>query len=122
MKKSYTLKLEGKEWKDCLHDAYNKKKKDIKMDGFRKGQVPYDVYVKKVGVEALFMDSVDMAVDILYAKLLSDKETITPAATPSIDIKDISKDKVEIEFTLVATPEVTLGKYKDLGIKKENIR
>ena len=121
MKKSYTLKLEGKEWKDCLHDAYNKKKKDIKMDGFRKGQVPYDVYVKKVGVEALFMDSVDMAVDILYAKLLSDKETITPAATPSIDIKDISKDKVEIEFTLVATPEVTLGKYKDLGIKKEKV-
>ena len=91
------------------------------MDGFRKGQVPYDVYVKKVGVEALFMDSVDMAVDILYAKLLSDKETITPAATPSIDIKDISKDKVEIEFTLVATPEVTLGKYKDLGIKKEKV-
>ena len=25
-----------------------KKKKDIKMDGFRKGQVPYDVYVKKI--------------------------------------------------------------------------
>ena len=121
MKKSYTLKLEGKEWKDCLHDAYDKKKKDIKMDGFRKGQVPYDIYVKKVGVEALFMDAIDEAIDILYAKLLSDKETITPAATPQIDIKDISKDKVEIEFTLVSTPDVELGKYKNLGIKKEKV-
>ena len=121
MKKSYTLKLEGKEWKDCLHDVYDKKKKDIKMDGFRKGQVPYDIYVKKVGVEALYMDAIDMAVDILYAKLLSDKETITPAATPQIDIKDISKDKVEIEFTLVSTPDVELGKYKNLGIKKEKV-
>ena len=46
MKESYTLKLDKKEWKECLKDTYSKKKKDIKMDGFRKGQVPYDVYVK----------------------------------------------------------------------------
>ena len=122
MKKSYTLKLEEKEWKDCLKEAYKKKKKDIKMDGFRKGQVPYDIYVKKTGVETLYMDAVDMAVDTLYTKLLSDKETITPAATPAIDIKNISEKEVEIEFTLVSSPEVKLGKYKNLGIKKEKVK
>ncbi len=121
MKKSYTVKLEGKEWKDCLKDAYKKKKKDINMDGFRKGQVPYDIYVKKVGVESLYMDAMDMAVDILYSRLLSEKDTITPAATPSIDIKDVNNNGVEIEFTLVSTPDVKLGKYKKLGIKKENV-
>ncbi len=121
MKKSYTLKLEGKEWKDCLKEAFNKKKKDINMDGFRKGQVPYDVYVKKVGIETLYMDAVDMAVDTLYAKLLSDKETITPAATPSIDLKAVTDEYVEIEFTLVSSPEVKLGKYKKLGVKKEKV-
>lgn len=121
MKKSYILKLVGKEWKGCLDESFNKKKKDIKMDGFRKGQVPFDVYVKKSGIESLFMDAIDMAVDILYAKLLSDPETITPAATPSIDIKDINADMVEIEFTLTASPEVKLGKYKSLKIKKEEV-
>ena len=70
MKESYTLKLEGKEWKDCLKEAFEKKRKDIKMDGFRKGQVPYDIYVKKAGVETLYMDAVDMAVDMLYANYL----------------------------------------------------
>ena len=50
MKESYTLKLEGKEWKECLKEAYNKKKKEVKLDGFRKGQVPYDIYVKKAGI------------------------------------------------------------------------
>ena len=122
MKKNYTLKLEGKEWKDCLQEAFNKKKKDIKMDGFRKGLVPYEVYVKKVGVESLYMDAIDMAVDTLYAKLLSDPETITPAATPSIDIKNITENEVEIEFALVATPEVKIGKYKNLGVKKEEVK
>ncbi len=122
MKESYTKKLEGKEWKNCLKEAYNKKKKDIKIDGFRKGQVPYDIYVKKMGVETLFMDAIDMAVDTLYAKLLSDPKTITPAATPSIDILDVNDNLVEIEFTLVSAPEVKLGKYKKLGIKKDEVK
>ena len=121
MKESYTLKLEGKEWKDCLKSAYNKKKKDIKMDGFRKGNVPYDIYVKHNGIEPLFMDAVDEAVDTLYTKLLADPKTIVPAATPSIDIKNIDKDHIEVEFTLVANPEVKLGKYKNLGIKREKV-
>lgn len=121
MKENYTLKLEGKEWEDCLKEAFNKKKKDLKMDGFRKGQVPMDVYVKKAGIETLYMDAIDMAVDILYAKLLSDPKTITPAATPSIDIKDINKDMVEIEFSLIAAPKVKLGKYKKLGLKKDKV-
>lgn len=119
MKESYTLKLEGKEWKDCLKEAYNKKKKDVKIDGFRKGQASYEVYVKKYGVETLYMDAINMAIDILYAKLLSDPKTITPAATPGIDIKNINNDLIEIEFTLIPTPEVKLGKYKKLGVKKE---
>lgn len=121
MKESYTLKLEGKEWKECLKEAYNKKKKEVKLDGFRKGQVPYDIYVKKAGIESLYMDAIDMAVDTLYAKLLSDPKTITPAATPAIDIKNITDKEVEIEFTLVGTPEVKLGKYKKLGVKKETV-
>jgi trigger factor len=67
------------------------------------------------------MDAVDEAVDTLYTKLLADPKTIVPAATPSIDIKNIDKDHIEVEFTLVANPEVKLGKYKDLGIKRDKI-
>lgn len=121
MKEKYDVKLEGKEWKDCLKHAFDKKKKDIKMDGFRKGQVPYDVYVKKMGVEALYMDAVDIAVDVLYAKLLKDEKTIIPVATPGIDIKNINHDEIEIEFTLVSAPKVELGKHTKLGIKKEKV-
>src|SRR5574344_1366687 len=98
-----------------------RRKKTLKWMVLVKGQVPFDVYVKKSGIESLFMDAIDMAVDILYAKLLSDPETITPAATPSIDIKDINDKEVEIEFTLTASPEVKLGKYKNLKIKKEEV-
>ena len=117
MKEKYDVKLEGKEWKDCLKQAFNKKKKDIKMDGFRKGQVPYDVYVKKMGVEALYMDAVDIAVDVLYARLLKDDKTIIPVANPGIDIKNINHDEIEIEFKLkLAKNRIFKLEYLLLGV------
>ena len=85
MKESYTLKLDKKEWKECLKDTYSKKKKDIKMDGFRKGQVPYDVYVKKAGVESLYMDAVDRVMDEAYKEAL-DKTKLIPVIEPKLDI------------------------------------
>lgn len=122
MKEKYVLKLEGKEWEKCLDKAFTKNKKNLKVDGFRKGQVPKEVYIKKFGIEALYTDAVDYAIDILYKRLFEDPKTITPAATPTIDIKDINKDMIEIEFTIVGTPEVKLGKYKNLGLKKEKVK
>ncbi len=122
MRESYTLKLEGKEWKEVLEGVYKKKKKDVKMDGFRKGNVPYNIYIKNAGVESLFMDASDEAINILYKKLMADEKTITPVATPNIEIKSISKDGIELTFTLVGAPEVKLGKYKKLGIKKEEVK
>lgn len=122
MKEVYALKLEGKEWKDCLDKSFKKERKDLKVDGFRKGQVPEEIFIKKFGIERLYTNAIDYAVDILYAKLMEDPKTVVPAATPSIDIKNISKDMVEIEFTIVGAPEVKLGKYKSLGIKKEEIK
>lgn len=120
-KEKYVVKLEGKRWTECLDKAFEKKKKDLKVDGFRKGQVPKAVYIKKYGIESLYMDAIDYAVDILYADLMKDPKTITPVATPGVDIKDINEKLIKIEFTLVKAPEIKLGKYKNLGIKKEKV-
>lgn len=119
MKKTYTLKLEGKEWTEVLKKAFNKNKKDIKEAGFRKGQVPYDIYVKRHGIESLYMDASDIALEVLYKKLMEDKETITSVATPRINLTSIDEKHIEVEITIVGKPEVKLGKYKNLGIKKE---
>lgn len=121
MKKKYITKLEEKEWNDCLNKSFKKKSKDIKVDGFRKGQIPKDIYIKKFGIESLYMDAVDYALPIMFDKLLKEKDTITPVASPTIDIKNINENILEVEFTLVSTPEIKLGKYKNLGIKQEKV-
>lgn len=121
MKKNYTKELKGKSWEDCLDKSFKKNSKNVKVDGFRKGQVPKDLYIKKFGIESLFMDAIDEALPVMFDELLTDPKVIKPACTPTINIKGIDKEHIEVEFTIVSMPEVKLGKYKDLGVKTEKV-
>ncbi len=121
MNKEIIMTMEKEEWNDLLKHVFEHKKNDLKVDGFRKGQVPFDVYVKKFGLESLYMDGVDHALPTLYDKLIEENKDLINkmACRPSVDIKSVSNDKLEVKFTITFKPEVKLGKYKDLKIKKE---
>ena len=47
--KEIEIKIEGKEWEDALDKAFEKANKKVKIDGFRPGKAPKDVFVKKYG-------------------------------------------------------------------------
>ena len=115
------IELKGKEWETILDNAFKKRVKGQTIDGFRKGKCPKDVYLKKFGIESLFMDAIDEACGKAYMDLLS-KEELAPVCEPKMDIKEIDKDHVKFEFTVITKPEVKLGKYKDLGVKKDKVK
>ena len=115
------VKIEGKEWSDILDKVFNKKRKEVKIDGFRKGSVPKEVYMKKVGIESLYMDAVDAAVGSAYKKALSDIKLL-PVIEPKIDVSNISKDEVVFKFTIVTKPDIKLGDYKNLDVKKQSAK
>ena len=70
------IKLEGEKWTKCLDNAFKKVSKDIKIDGFRKGTAPRDVYLKKYGVESLYSEAINEAINIAYKELLEINELI----------------------------------------------
>ena len=111
------VKVDGKDWEKYLDNAFKKKNKDVKLDGFRKGAAPKDIYIKKFGLESLYMDAVDSAVDATYKKIL-ESEDITPVCEPKLDVKSINEKECVLEYTFITAPEVTLGEYKNLKIKK----
>lgn len=123
MKNVKTIKItvEGEYWQNCLDKAYDKKKKDIKVDGFRKGAVPKDIYIKKVGIETLFMDACDIAINERYESTLKEAD-VTLACEPTVNIESVDKDSCVIEFTFISKPEVTLGAYTKLGVKREEVK
>lgn len=116
--KEIEITVNGKEWSDALDKAFKKKNKDANIDGFRKGSAPKEVYLKKFGIESLYMDAVDFVMDAAYMKAL-DEAKITPVIEPKLDITGISEEEVKFKFTITAKPEVKLGEYKNLKIKKE---
>lgn len=115
------VEIKGKDWESILDSVLQKRIKDVSIDGFRKGKCPKNVYLQKFGVESLYMDAVDAACGKAYTDLLKD-ETLIPVCEPKMDVKEIDKDHVIFEFTIITKPEVKLGKYKDLGIKKDAIK
>ena len=122
--KEIEIIIEGKEWEEALDKAFKKANKKAKIDGFRPGKAPKDVFIKHYGKESLYMDAADYAADIAYQKLLKDyaddvKELV---ARPDIALTNIDDKKVTFKFTLTMRPEVKLGKYKGLGVKKDEVK
>ena len=118
--KEIKMELEGKEWEKCLDKAFNKNNKKAKIDGFRPGKAPKDVFIKKYGIESLFMDAADEAIYVAYDKVISENKDLLDklVARPDINIESIDEKKIVLKFVLTMRPEVKLGKYTDLGVKK----
>lgn len=114
-----TIIIDGDAWKNALTKAYEKNNKKAKIDGFRPGKAPYDIYVKKFGVESLFLDAADMVVEGAYLKAIEEDKLI-PVCEPEVNIKEVDDKKIEFVFTIITKPELTIKKYKDLKIKKED--
>ena len=115
------VKVEGADWTKALDQAFARKQKTVKVDGFRAGKVPRDIFEKKFGKEALFLDAADMSVQVAYIKAMTDSKLI-PVVQPEVDIKSIDENGVEFVFTITTKPEVVVKNYKGLNIKPEKVK
>ena len=114
------VKIEGKEWTDALDKAFAKKQKTAKVDGFRPGRVPRNIYEKHFGKESLFLEAADLVLQAAYLKAMEESKLI-PVVQPSVDLKDLSENGVEFTFKIVTKPEVKVNKYKGLNIQPEKV-
>ena len=79
-----TIKFTKEEFENAIDKAFDKKKNDIKMDGFRKGKVPKDIYFKKVGKESLYMEAIDTLLPTAYDKAIKENN-YEPIIDPKVD-------------------------------------
>ena len=104
-----------------LDSAFKRAVKRVNAPGFRKGKLPRAVFNKMYGEEALYQDAVDAVLPAAYTKAI-DELKVSPLAMPDIDVKEISKENgVSFEAVVIVKPNVELGEYKHLGIKKEEV-
>ena len=114
------IKIEGKEWKDACDKAFTKKQKSVKIDGFRKGKAPRNIYEKKYGKDYL-LDAADLVLQDAYGKAMEESDLI-PVVQPGVELNSIDDKCVEFKFTITTKPEVKVKKYKGLNIKPEKVK
>ena len=114
------IKIEGEEWEKALDQAFAKRQKTAKVDGFRAGKVPRDIFEKNFGKESLYFDAADVLLQVAYVKAVEESKLI-PAVQPGVDLKSINESGVEFVFTIITKPEVTVKKYKGLNVKPETV-
>lgn len=119
--KKITIKIEGENWEKALEKAYKEANKNFQVDGFRKGKAPKDMFMKKYTQERLNFDAADICLNDAYDKMLEEAKELEIVAQPEISLNSIDEKGVEFLFTLTLKPEIKLGKYKGLGVKKEKV-
>lgn len=116
-----TIVLGEKELKDAEQVALGKLAKNIKVPGFRKGKVPVSVAAKNVDPNALGQQALDDALSKAVAQAFT-AENIQALDRPQVEVKKFVPGK-ELEFTAETEilPEVKLGDYKKLTVKKQKV-
>lgn len=114
------IKIDGDSWTKAVDNAFKKEQKNVKIDGFRPGKVPRDIYEKNFGKERLFLDAADSLLQEAYIKAL-DESKLIPVVQPAVDLKSIDESGVEFIFKIITTPKVNIKKYKGLNVKPEKV-
>ena len=110
--------IEAEKFENAMKDVYKKNAKYFTIPGFRRGKAPYNIVEKQYGKEIFYEDAFNEVVPPVYDEEIKNNN-IEAVSRPDIEIKQMEKGK-DLIFTAVVQikPEVELGKYKGIEIKK----
>lgn len=115
------IEITGEEWAKKLDDTFKKVIKTVKIDGFRQGKAPRNVFEKKYGKQSLVVEAVDGSMQEAYVKAL-DKFKGEPIMQPTVAIEKADEEGVVYVFTFTTKPEVKIKKYTGLNVKKDTVK
>lgn len=112
------FEIEAEKFEDAMKKVYTKNAKYFNIPGFRKGKAPMSIVEQYYGAEIFYEDAFNELVPEIYDEAIK-SNNIEAVSRPDIDIKQMEKGKNLIFTAKVQTkPEVKLGKYKGIEIKK----
>ncbi|MBR5123002.1 MAG: trigger factor [Anaerotignum sp.] len=98
--------------------AYNKRKNEIALPGFRKGKVPRKVVEKQFGEGFFYEDAINHIFPENYMAAIKELG-LDVVSAPVLDIEYIESGKgAKFICDVTVKPEVELGQYKGLTVEK----
>ena len=115
-----TVAFDVEEWKETQKKALDKLAKKVKIDGFRPGKAPVAMVKARVSKASILEEATDMILQANFVKIL-DEAKVEPIAQPALSIDKVSKEELEVKILVPVKPEVELGEYKGLEVKKTRV-
>lgn len=112
-----TGELAWEDFKNFRTKALEKVGELVQIDGFRKGKIPEDILLQKVGEASVLEEMASLAFQKMYPEIIRE-HNIDAIGRPEIQITKLAKDN-PLGFTIVTAvmPEVKLPDYKALAKK-----
>ena len=113
-----TFNIEAEKFEEAMKKVYTKTAKYFNIPGFRKGKAPMQLVERQYGSAIFYEDAFNELVPDIYDEAIKENK-VEAVSRPNIDIVQMEKGKELIFTATVETkPEVELGKYKGIEIKK----
>ena len=96
--------------------------KDVSIDGFRKGHVPEQVLLKRIGEMTLLSEMAERALAALYPQIVTE-HALDVIGHPKVQITKLAPENpLGFSATVAVVPEVTLPDYQKIAreTKKES--
>ncbi len=95
--------------------AINKLSQNIEVSGFRKGNVPENILIQKIGEMPILEEMAERAIEVAYPKILTENK-IDALGRPEVSITKIAKGSpLGFKIKTSTMPEVEISDYKKIS-------
>ncbi|MDE7163376.1 MAG: trigger factor [Clostridia bacterium] len=113
------INFTGEEWKKAIDQAYLRTRGKYAVPGFRKGKCPKPVIENYYGKGVFFDDALNVLYSEHYPAIIEkESANFTAVGAPELSVDEFSDEKVVLTAIVPVKPEVKIGSYKGLEIKK----
>lgn len=108
------ITIDGATFEAAVQKAYLKVRKDITINGFRKGKAPRAFIEKIYGSGVFYEDALELVYPEAVSEAITESKLEVVGMPYDLEVPEIGKDGVVLKLKVAVKPEVELGKYKGL--------
>ena len=119
-KVEFSLKINEKMIQSAQAQVLEKYKKEVSVQGFRKGHAPDDMVIAKVGIQTLADEALNEALNREYF-LFVKEEKLEIISQPEIELPKEHKLPMDVNFKVEVYPSIEIGEYKKVKMKQPKV-
>ena len=114
-----SISVDERAEQDYLRRATRALSRNYRLPGYRPGKAPYNVVVRRLGIEAVRAQVIEDFGDKIFEEGLAESQ-LEPVDQASLE--DVTWEPLTLHLKVPVGPEVYLGAYRDIRVSKQEVQ